>query len=110
MHTAAQVSIGGRRQIKEDGNDVCDSQSDSENEEHGEELTGMYTSEIPIGKDGRPVDSGLCRVTPGQASAQRAAATRCSEEFKGPPHRHKKPLILVNPPHNPWPCQGRRLL
>jgi hypothetical protein len=30
------------RQVLEDGNDVCDSESDSENEEHGDELTGCY--------------------------------------------------------------------
>jgi hypothetical protein len=38
MNTAAQVSIGGRRQMLEDGNDLCNSESDSENEDHGEDL------------------------------------------------------------------------
>jgi hypothetical protein len=40
MHTAEEVSIGGRMQVLEDGNDVCDSESDSESEGHGDELTG----------------------------------------------------------------------
>jgi hypothetical protein len=33
MNTAAQVSIGGRRQVMEDGNEVCNSETPSENEE-----------------------------------------------------------------------------
>jgi hypothetical protein len=32
MHTAPQVSIGGRSQVLENGPDVCNSDSDSENE------------------------------------------------------------------------------
>jgi hypothetical protein len=36
MHMAMEISIGGRRQVLEDSNDVCDSESDSENEEHGD--------------------------------------------------------------------------
>jgi hypothetical protein len=83
MYTAAQISIGGRNQVLENGNDVCNSESDSENEEHGDDLKDMYTSEIKIGKDGRPVNSGLYRLTPDQASASRAGATRCSGESKG---------------------------
>jgi hypothetical protein len=34
MHTAKQISIRGRRQVLEDGADVCDSESDSENDVH----------------------------------------------------------------------------
>jgi hypothetical protein len=48
MHAAKQISIGGRRQVLEDGADACDSESDSENEDHGEVLSGMYTSQILV--------------------------------------------------------------
>jgi hypothetical protein len=46
MHTAAQVSTGGRKQVLEDGADVCNSESDGE-EDHGEELNGVYTDSVP---------------------------------------------------------------
>jgi hypothetical protein len=81
MHTAKEISIGGRRQVLEDGHDVCDSESDSENEGHGDELTGMYTSEIPVDEKGRPVSSAY-KLSTDQANALRMGA-RCSEEFKG---------------------------
>jgi hypothetical protein len=82
MHTAKEVSIGGRRQVRDDGNDVCDSESDSKNEDRGETLTGTYTSEIEIGKDGRPVNSGY-RLPEDQANALRASAPPCAGESKG---------------------------
>jgi hypothetical protein len=44
MNIAAQVSVGSRDLVKEDGPDTMNS-SDEESikEEHGDELTGMYT-------------------------------------------------------------------
>jgi hypothetical protein len=42
MHMAAQVSVGGRKQVLEDGADVCNSESDSDHEDGGDELTGAY--------------------------------------------------------------------
>jgi hypothetical protein len=52
MHTASQVSTGGRKQVLESGPDVCNSESDSENEDHGEVLSGMYTADIPVDSNG----------------------------------------------------------
>jgi hypothetical protein len=83
MHTAKEISIGGRRQVLEDGNDVCDSESDSDNEDHGEKLTGIYTPEIPVGEEGRPLNSAY-KLSNDQSNAMRVRA-RCSEEFKGSP-------------------------
>jgi hypothetical protein len=80
----------GMMQVLEDGNDAGNSESDSENEDHGEVLTGMYTPEIKLGDDGRPVNSGLYRLSADQASALRARATRCAEESRGPPHRRDR--------------------
>jgi hypothetical protein len=77
MHTAAQVSTGGRKQVLEDGRDVCNSESDSENEDHGEELTGMYTADIPLDSQGRPVDSRY-KLSESQANALRAQAVESS--------------------------------
>jgi hypothetical protein len=60
---------------------VCDSESDSENEELGDELTGMYTAEIPVDEKGRPVSSPY-KLSTDHANALRMGE-RCSEEFKG---------------------------
>jgi hypothetical protein len=77
MHTAKQVSVGGRKQVLEDGNDVCDSESDSENEDHGEVLSGMYTSKIPVDKEGNPL-SAAYKLSPEQVAAQRwGPSTSC---------------------------------
>jgi hypothetical protein len=63
MHTAAQVSTGGRRQVLENGPDVCDSESDSENEDHGEVLSWMYTVNIPLERlPNRRAVQALCRT------------------------------------------------
>jgi hypothetical protein len=74
MHTVNEISIGGRRQVLQDGNDVCDSESDSKNEEHGEELTGCYLG-IPLDKDGNPLSAAY------RLSSERAAALRWSASF-----------------------------
>jgi hypothetical protein len=71
MHTAAHVSTGGRRQVLENGPDVCDSESDSENEDHGEVLSGMYTANIPLDSKGQPIDARY-KLSAEQASALRA--------------------------------------
>jgi hypothetical protein len=45
LTTAAQVSVGSRNLVSEDGPDVMNSSDeDSPQEEHGEKLEGMYTS------------------------------------------------------------------
>jgi hypothetical protein len=80
MHTAKEVSIEGRRQVLEDRDDVCDSESDSENEEHGDELSLVYKN-VPLDDKGNPI-SGTCKPTSEQANVLRTGM-RCSKEFKG---------------------------
>jgi hypothetical protein len=75
MHTAAQVSTGGRKHVLENGPDVCDSESDSENEDHGEVLSGMYTKDIPLDSNGCPIDARH-KLSAEQASALRAQAAQ----------------------------------
>jgi hypothetical protein len=65
MHTAAQVSVGGRSQVLENRPDVCNFESDSDNEYHGESLKGMYTLEVPVDAKGQPI-LAKCRLTPTQ--------------------------------------------
>jgi hypothetical protein len=42
MSTASQIATGGRRQVPEDGPDVINSESDSDNEQREDLLTGAY--------------------------------------------------------------------
>jgi hypothetical protein len=56
MNMANEISIGGRRKVLEDGADVCNSESDSENEDHGEVLTGCYLG-IPLDDQGNPLSA-----------------------------------------------------
>jgi hypothetical protein len=77
MHTAKEVSIGGHMQVLEDGVDVCDSGSDSENEDHGEVLSGMYTSKIPVDQEGNPL-SAAYKLSPEQAAALRWGSSASS--------------------------------
>jgi hypothetical protein len=42
MSTASQIATEGRRQVPEDGPDVINSESDLDNERHGDQLTGAY--------------------------------------------------------------------
>jgi hypothetical protein len=63
-----------------DENDVCDSESDSENEEDGDELSGCYKG-IPVDKDGNPL-SAAYKLTSEQATALRWGVSS-SKEFSG---------------------------
>jgi hypothetical protein len=66
----------GRKQVPEDGRDVCDTESDSENEEHGEELTGCYV-DIPVDEHGNPL-SAAYKLSSEQAAALRWSASTSS--------------------------------
>jgi hypothetical protein len=50
MEDAKRIAVAGYRQVPEDGKDVCDSASDAEHSDHGEELTGMFMSDV-VGSD-----------------------------------------------------------
>jgi hypothetical protein len=71
----------GRKQVLEDGAHVCNSESDSENEDFGEELTGMYTSDVPLDSNGTPVD-GRHKPSDVQPNVLRA---RAAQEQKNQP-------------------------
>jgi hypothetical protein len=75
MNIAAQVATGGRSQVLENGPDVCNSasESDSENEEHGEELKGMYTEDVPKDEQGQPI-LAKCQLTATQCEILRLVA------------------------------------
>jgi hypothetical protein len=60
MEDAPQIAVAGYRQVLEDGPDVCDSESDSENSDHSEmwNYADMYTPDV-LGPDGKPKNGGL---------------------------------------------------
>jgi hypothetical protein len=99
MHTAAQVSIGGRKQVLENGADVCNSGSDSENEDHGETLKGAYTSDIPLDSNGNPI-SASHKLSQAQADALRAKAAR--------PPRPLTPTPVVSVLPDPPKSSGKK--
>jgi hypothetical protein len=102
MHTAAQVSTGDRRQVLENGPDVCDSESDSENEDHGEVLSGMYTANIPVDSKGQPIDARY-KLSADQASAMRAQAAQSSKPTTQASAAGSSELTTHSPPRGSWP-------
>jgi hypothetical protein len=69
--------------LLENGPDVCDTESDSENEDHGDVLSGMYTADIPVDSNGRPIDARY-KLSADQASALRAQAAHQESRPSGP--------------------------
>jgi hypothetical protein len=76
MNTADLISVGGRIQVVEEGPDTCNSESDSNNEDHGEKLEGAYKG-IPVDSHGDPIGSGH-EMTNEQANMARAASRQAS--------------------------------
>jgi hypothetical protein len=54
MAEAKVTAVGSYRMVLEDGPDKCNSESSNEYSDHGDELTGMYTSDM-LDEDGRLV-------------------------------------------------------
>jgi hypothetical protein len=67
---ARRIAVAGCKQVLEDGPDFCSSENEAEYSDHGEELTGMYTSEL-VGAEGKP-NLARARLTKEQANALRA--------------------------------------
>jgi hypothetical protein len=100
MNAAAQVSVGGRRQVLEDGADVCNSESDSENEDHGEESKGVYTPDVPLDSKVRPIDARH-ELSSAQADTLRAQAAQ-------PPRPSTPTPVGSTPPKSDTPPKSPR--
>jgi hypothetical protein len=74
MEEAKQIAVSGYKQVLENGPDVCNSESDSENSDHGNERldSDMYTAEM-LGPEGKN-KSGPQLLTPRDVAFMRAAA------------------------------------
>jgi hypothetical protein len=84
INTAAQMATGNRKMVLEDGPDVMNSdEDDAPKEDHGEVITGMYTSEMDQ-------NQGPVKLTPAQVAAQKAAA-QALKTLKTPP-RSQSPI------------------
>jgi hypothetical protein len=77
-HSAEQISIGGRIQVLEDGNDVCNSESDSDNDDHGSDVKDAH-KDIPTDSHGDPLGSGH-KVSTEQANAIRASSKQANSQ------------------------------
>jgi hypothetical protein len=79
MNSVEQISIGNRVQVLEDGNDVCDSESDSDTEDYGLEIKDGYKG-ISTNVHGDPLSSAH-KVTTEQANAMRAASHQTAQSI-----------------------------
>jgi hypothetical protein len=70
MNTAEQVSVGGTKQVLEDGADVCNSERDPDHENHGSILSDIFVG-VPVDSDGNPISQGY-KLSAEQATALRA--------------------------------------
>jgi hypothetical protein len=80
MEDAKRIAVAGYRQVLEDGKDVCNSESDAEYSDHGEDWkpSEMYTPEM-IAPDSIP-NLASARPTTRQANALRPAARAQARE------------------------------
>jgi hypothetical protein len=71
MEDAKRIAVTCYRQVFEDGRDVCDSESDAEYSDHGEEWSDpeMYTPDM-MNEKGKP-DLSRARMTTSQENALR---------------------------------------
>jgi hypothetical protein len=91
MEDARQVAVGGYKAVPEDGPDRCDSESDSENSDHGEEISyrSAYTSEM-LDAEGKPKNGGPKRFSEEQVRVQRAPAAHRSQSQAEPTTQAQK--------------------
>jgi hypothetical protein len=98
MDIARQTAAGGYRQVKEDGPDVCDSESDSDNSEHGEMWSHaeMYTPDM-LESDGKPKNGGPLVLSQEQVRAQKAAAAHRAPDSARSTAQASQPPVRPEP-------------
>jgi hypothetical protein len=98
MEDVRQIAIGGYKQVQENGPDVCDSESDSENSDHGENIPveSMYTAEL-IGEDAKRKHGGPPKRSANQAFVLREAAHQMRESARPTMQAEPQPLAQSGP-------------
>jgi hypothetical protein len=88
MEDARRIAVAAYHQVLEDGPDMCDSESDAEYSDHGEQwsYSDTYTPEM-LRPDGKPRSWPQVSST-AQANALRAAARSKAEAKPEPTPRH----------------------
>jgi hypothetical protein len=83
MEDAKRIAVAGRRQVLEDGPDVCDDEPDqrAEYSDHGEELERMYVAGASLAS---------ARLTTAEANALRAQPG--DGPFRNPTNDNQRPL------------------
>jgi hypothetical protein len=106
MSTASQIATGWRRQVPEDGPDVINSESDSDNEQHGYVLMDAYRG-IPTDSNGDPkgsahkMENSHTDLVRRQArDTSRAVSSPCSQVSRmdppPPPPAYKRKATPLN--------------
>jgi hypothetical protein len=110
MNASDQVSVGSRVQVLEDGSDVCNSESDSDNEDHGSVLKDAY-KDIQTNSNGDPTHSSH-KMTTEQANAARAASHQalCSVPPEPVYERNVTPMNSDNEDEVPMSIDQERSL
>jgi hypothetical protein len=81
MEEARQIAVSGYRQVLEAGSDVCDSESDSENSDHGENWSYADRCTLDMfGPDRKPKTGGPQQLSAAKVLASRAAALRTTSQ------------------------------
>jgi hypothetical protein len=80
MNLSSQIATAGRRQVAEDGPDTCNSDSDSDTEQHGEVILDGYVG-VKTDSNSNPIGSEH-KITNEQAEAQRRAAQSTALRFE----------------------------
>jgi hypothetical protein len=101
VNGAKRIAVVGYRQVLEDGPDMCDSESDSDHSDNGEDWSyaDMYTPGM-LGPHGKPKTGGPQQLSAAQTNARRAAAKltasqlMVSDEFTSPQATTRPPTQL----------------
>jgi hypothetical protein len=102
MEDATRIAVSGYKQVLEDGPEVCDSESDSDNSDHGEmwSYADMCTPDM-LGPDGKPKNGGPQQLSAAQVLALRAAAQRTSGSTEPTTQASSRPVAPGNPDGEP---------
>jgi hypothetical protein len=80
--TSSQIATGSRRQVPKNGPDVMNSESDSDNEQHGDQLDNAYV-DIPTDSNGYPKGSGHKVTNDWADQARRTAKGEAAQDKNG---------------------------
>jgi hypothetical protein len=98
MEDARQIAVGAYRRVLENGPDRCDSESDLEHSDHGEEIpfSSAYTPDM-LNEDGKPKKGGRQPLSKAQVLGLRAVAQRAPSQVESTIQAVSLPLTHADP-------------